>query len=166
MSDEGTPPIEPSAAAPAGQGAPLASWECFHRSIRDSLDVWPQVLPISADEDSGDPTVRAMHRARRHAWLHARHGLHRSMFESIRISMRLAEAFSAWTRSGAPNLDVLADGLRRVENEARRLGPVRDELRFVDHLMRVATTTDLHLAEMELAMAAFRETDAHDRLVG
>ncbi|HST63079.1 MAG TPA: hypothetical protein VLK84_30500 [Longimicrobium sp.] len=144
----------------------MAAWECFHRSIRESLEVWPQVLPISADEDSGDPTVRAMQRGRRHAWLHARHGLHWSMFESIRISVRLAECFAAWTRSGAPDLDVLSAGLERVENEARSLAPVRDELRFVDQLMRVATATDLHLAEMDLAMEAFRETDTRDRLVG
>jgi hypothetical protein len=171
MSDAGTPDAaSPDAETPpaswAGPGDRVAAWHCFYRSIRESLEVWPQVLPIHADEDSGDPTVRAMQRGRRHTWLYARHGLNWSMFESIRISVRLAECFAAWTRWGAPDLDLLAEGLERVENEARSLGPVRDELRFVDQLMRVATTTDLHLAEMDLAMEAFRETDAHDRLAG
>jgi hypothetical protein len=152
--------------ARAEHARPTAAWECFLRSIRESLEVWPQVMPILADENSGDSTVRAMQRARRHAWLHARHGLHWSMFESIRISMRLAEAFAAWTRSGAPDLNILAQGLERVEDEARSLSPVREELRFVDQLMRVATTTDLHLADMDLAMVAFRETDVPGRRAG
>ena len=165
MSHAGTPEAG-GGAARAEYAPPAAAWECFLRSIHESLQVWPQVLPMPADEDSGDPTVRAMQRARRHAWLHARHGLHWSMFESIRISVRLAEAFAAWTRSGAPDLDVLARGLERVEDEARSLAPVREELRFVDQLMRVATTTDLHLAEMDLAMEAFRETDVRERLAG
>lgn len=166
MSYAGTPDAEAGGAVAAVEGPPAAAWECFHRSVCESLEVWPQVLPIAADEDSGDPTVRAMQRARRHAWLYARHGLNWSMFESIRISMRLAEAFAAWTRSGAPDLDVLARGLERVEHEARRLAPVSEELRFVDQLMRAATTTDLHLAEMDLAMEAFRESEAGKRLAG
>lgn len=159
----GTPNAGERAASPGGRVPPAAAWECFYRSIRDSLDVWPQVLPILADDNSGDPTVRAMQRARRHAWLHARYGLHWSMFESIRISVRLAEAFAAWTRSGAPDLRVLADGLERVEDEARRLAPVREELCFVDQLMRVATTTDLPLADMDLALEAFRTIDVQER---
>ena len=116
--------MSPSETLDAGEGAaprgprvpPATAWECFYRSIRESLEVWPRVLPICADENVADSTVRAMQRARRHAWLHARHGLNWSMFESIRISVRLAEAFAAWTRSGAPDLDVLAASLRRVEN--------------------------------------------------
>ena len=166
--------MSPSETLDAGEGAaprgprvpPATAWECFYRSIRESLEVWPRVLPICADENVADSTVRAMQRARRHAWLHARHGLNWSMFESIRISVRLAEAFAAWTRSGAPDLDVLAASLRRVENEARSLSPGREELRFVDQLMRVATTTDLHLAEMDLAMAAYRKTDVRELRTG
>jgi hypothetical protein len=85
------------------------------------------------------------------------------MFESIRISVRLAEAFAEWTRAGAPDLEVLAGRLERVEHDARRPAPVRDELRFVDRLMDVATATDLHLAEMDLAMEAFIRTDGPER---
>lgn len=142
-----------------------AAWECFYRSVQESLDLWPQVLPMPADENGGDPVVRAMQRARRHTWLYARHGLHWSMFESIRISVRLAEAFADWTRGDAPDLGLLAERLERVEREARQLAPVRDELRFVDHLMTVATATDLHLADMDLAMEAFRKTDVQERRV-
>jgi hypothetical protein len=128
--------------------------------------MWPQVLPMSSGEDPADPTVRAMQRARRYTWLHARHDLHWSMFESIRISVRLAEAFAEWTRDGAPDLEVLAGLLEQVEREARAPSPVSEELRFVDRLLDVATVTDLHLAEMDLAMEAFTRTDAPDRRMG
>lgn len=161
-------PAAPDEAGPAGPGpgsAP-AAWECFHRSVRESLAVWPQVLPMPAQEDSADPTVRAMQRARRHTWLHARYGLHWSMFESIRISVRLSEAFAEWTRDGAPDLEALAGWLEQVEREARAPVPVSEELRFVDRLLDVATATDLHLAEMDLAMEAFARTDIRGRRTG
>lgn len=156
MSREGAP--DAGCPAPAGGQPAAAAWECFHHSVQESLAVWPQVLPIPDWEDAGDPTVRAMQRARRYTWLHARHALGRSMFESIRISVRLAEAFGEWTRAGAPDMGALADRLEQVEAEARQPGPVSDELRFVDQLMSVATATDLHLADMDLAMEAFRKT--------
>lgn len=140
-----------------------AAWECFHRSIHESLDVWPQVLPMPEWEDPGDPTVRALQRARRYTWLHARHGLGWSMFEAIRISVRLAEAFTGWTRDGAPDMDALASRLEQTEQDARRPAPVRDELHFVDRLMEVATATDLRLADMELAMEAFRKAETQER---
>lgn len=140
-----------------------AAWKCFHRSITESLDVWPQVLPMPEGEDQGDSTVRAMQRARRYTWLHARHQLNWSMFEAIRISVRLAEGFADWTRDGVPDLDVLAVRLEQVERDARRPSPVRDELRFVDQLMNVATATDLPLADMDLAMEAFHEAEKQER---
>lgn len=151
-------------AGSAGQDAnvcppAMAAWECFHASIRESLEVWPEVLPMPAHEDHGDPTVRAMQRARRLTWLHARHGLGWSMFESIRISVRLAEAFAAWTRAGVPDVAGLGRLLEHVEREAREPASVSEELRFVDGLMDVAKATDLHLAEMDLAMEAFRRTN-------
>lgn len=140
----------------AGRGPADSAWACFYRCILESLEVWPQVLPIPACEDPGDPTVRAMQRARRYTWLHARHQLSWSMFEAIRISVRLAEAFAEWTRDGAPDVDLLADRLEQVEREVRSAAPVRDELRFVDQLMNAATATELPLAEMDLAMEAYR----------
>jgi hypothetical protein len=163
MSTSATP--DEARPAPGGQGSATA-WECFYRSIRESLDVRPQVLPMPPGEDPGDPAVRMMQRARRHTWLHARYDLHWSMFESIRLSVRLAEAFAEWTRADAPDLEVLAGLLEQVEREARALAPVSEELRFVDRLLDVATATDLHLAEMDLAMEAFARTDAPGRRTG
>lgn len=156
MSEAGKP--DPCAGTAAGAPA-VAAWECFARSVGESLALWPRVLPIPDWEDPGDPAVRAMQRARRYTWLHARHGLNWSMFEAIRISVRLAEAFAEWTRDGAPALDVLADRLRQVEQDARQAAPMRAELRFVDHLMDAATTTELRLADMELALEALREAE-------
>ncbi|MFL5383423.1 MAG: hypothetical protein ACJ8GN_12970 [Longimicrobiaceae bacterium] len=146
-------PPEPGTAP--GTTAPPAVWPCFFRSVSQSLELRPSLAPMPPDEDHAHPSVRAMQRARRHAWLHARYHLHWSMFESIRISVRLAEAFTEWARDGAPDVDALAGHLEAVEHEARQPCPVSEELRFVDRLMRVANTTDLHLADMEIAMEAY-----------
>lgn len=140
-----------------------AAWQCFHRSVVDSLAVWPKVLPMPLREDHGDPTVRAMQRARRMTWLHARHGLHWSMFESIRMSARVAEAFAEWTRVEARTLDDLALRLERVEHEARQPFAASVELRFVDQLLDAAGTTGLHLAEMDLATEACTRADEAQR---
>ena len=147
----------------AGRAVSAAAWQCFHQSVLDSLAVWPEVLPMPLVEDHGDPTVRAMQRARRMTWLHARHGLHWSMFESIRMSVRLAEAFAEWTRTEARTLDGLALRLERVEHEARQPFSASAELRFVDQLLDAAGTTDLHLAEMDLAMEAYTRADESQR---
>ncbi|MFL5542094.1 MAG: hypothetical protein ACJ8J0_24115 [Longimicrobiaceae bacterium] len=131
--------------------------------MSQSLWLHPSLAPMPPDEDHAHPSVRAMQRARRHAWLHARYHLHWSMFESIRISVRLAETFTEWTRDGASDVDALAGRLEAVEHEARRPGPMSEELRFVDRLMRAASTTDLHLADMEIAMEAYRAADVPRR---
>jgi hypothetical protein len=140
-----------------------AAWACFYDSVLQSLLATPAVQPMPDHEDQGDATVRTMQRARRHTWLHARHVLHWSMFESIRISVRLAEAFAGWTRGGAPDVALLAARLEQVEREARQGVSARAELRFVDGLMDAATVTDLRLSEMELAMNAFRRSQDPDR---
>jgi hypothetical protein len=147
----------------AGRPPAAAAWQCFYGSVLESLAVWPEVLPMPAREHHGDPTVRVMQRARRMTWLHARHGLDWSMFESIRMSVRLAEAFAEWTRTEGRTLDDLARGLERVEHEARQPFPASAELRFVDQLLDAAGTTDLHLAEMDLAMEAYTRADEAQR---
>lgn len=147
----------------AGRASAAAAWQCFYDSVLDSLATWPEVLPMPLREDHGDPTVRAMQRARRMTWLHARHGLNWSMFESIRMSVRLAEAFAEWTRAEARALDELALRLERVEHEARQPFPATAELRFVDQLLDAAGATDLHLAEMDLAMEAYARAEETQR---
>lgn len=142
-----------------GSRADVAAWQCFYQSVLESLAAWPEVLPMPVREDHGDPTVRAMQRARRVTWLHARHELHWSMFESIRVSVRLAEAFAEWTRADARTLDDLAPRLERMEQEARQPFPASTQLRFVDQLLDAAGTTDLHLAEMDLVMEAYARAD-------
>lgn len=142
-----------------GSRADVAAWQCFYQSVLESLAVWPEVLPMPVQEDHGDPAVRAMQRARRTTWLHARHGLNWSMFESIRVSVRLAEAFAEWTRAEARVLDDLALRLERMEQEARQPFPASAQLRFVDQLLDAAGTTDPHLAEMDLAMEAYVRAD-------
>lgn len=142
-----------------GPAVPPAVWPCFFHSVSQSLALRPSLAPMPPDEDPAHPTVRAMQRARRHAWLHARYHLHWSMFESIRISVRLAETFTEWTRGDAADVDGLARRLEAVEDKARRPGPVSEELRFLNRLMRVANTTDLHLADMEIAMEAYHAAE-------
>jgi hypothetical protein len=150
--------------APARQAPPrVAAWERFYESVQESLEARPAVPPMPDYEDGGHPTVRIMQRARRHTWLHARHGLSWSMFESIRISVRLAEAFAGWTRGGAADMAGLARLLERVEKDARQIASASVELRFVDQLMDAATATDLPLAEMDLALEAFRRAELSPR---
>lgn len=152
--DPAGPPALPSVPPPE------AAWERFYDSVQEVLNAWPGVEPIPGYEDSGHPTVRIMQRARRYTWLYARHGLNWSMFESIRISVRLAEAFAEWTRGGAlADMPGLARALEQVENDARQPAPASMELRFVDQLMDAATATELPLAEMDLALEAFRKAE-------
>ncbi|HEX8696547.1 MAG TPA: hypothetical protein VF746_29275 [Longimicrobium sp.] len=140
-----------------------AAWECFHRSISQSLALWPGVHAMPAHEDHADPMVRAMQRARRQTWLHARHVLGWSMFESIRIATRLAEVFAEWTRGAGPWLDELGTWLEEVERQARQPSAASLELRFVDHLMDSARSTDFRLAEIDLALDAFRRAEEGQR---
>lgn len=146
-----------------GMAAPPAVWQCFFQRVSESLTLRPSLPPMPPLEDHGHPTVRAMQRARRHAWLHARYQLHWSMFESIRISVRLAEAFAEWTQGDVSDVESLVRRLEAVEHEARQPGSLSDELRFVDQLMRVATATDLPLADMEIAMEAYHSADGARR---
>jgi len=147
-----------------GDGGCMAAWECFHQSIDDSLLLWPGVHPMPLSEEHGDAMIRAMQRARRYTWLHARHVLGWSMFESIRISVRLAEVFGAWTREQSPELARLGERLARMEGEARPPHMASLELRFVNNLMDSAVRTDLPLADMELALDAYEKTEAAERL--
>jgi hypothetical protein len=152
--------------APEPQAAPWAAWECFHHSVDESLALFSDVHPMPAAEAHGDSMVRAMLRARRYTWLHARHVLGWSMFESIRMSVRLAEAFGAWTRERNPQRGELAGRLKRVEAEARQPQLASMELRFVNHLMDSAVSTELPLAAMELALYAYEKTQAAERRTG
>ncbi len=148
-----------SAGPPPTEARQLAPWECFFRSISDSLR-WRRVHPMPAAEDHGDAMVRAMQRARRLCWLHARYELGWSMFESIRISVRLSEVFAAWTRSHDPRLAELGPALERLERVARNAASVTSELSFVHQLMDVADSTELQLVEMEFALEALRRSEA------
>jgi hypothetical protein len=89
-------------------------------------------------EDAGSSTVRVMQRARRLTWQHARHSLGWSMFESIRISVRLAEAFAQWTRTGGEDIESLGPLLTRVEVEARNPEPISLQVDFVDQLLKLS----------------------------
>lgn len=137
----------------------LAPWECYLRSISDSLRLRPDVHPIPGDEDHADAMVRTMQRARRHTWLHARYELGWSMFESIRISVRLSDVFLAWTRSDDPTLVELGPALEKLEHVARNSASVTSELNFVHQLMDVAGSTELQLVEMEFALEALRRSE-------
>lgn len=140
-----------------------AAWQCFHDNVAESLRLWPGVHPMPERENPADSIVRIMQRARRYTWLHARHMLGCSMFESIRISVRLAEVFGGWTRGESPELGELGRRLRAVEDEARHPYLASMELRFVGQLMDSAVTTDLPLADMELALDAYEKVRASER---
>ena len=108
-------------------------------------------------EDSASPTVRAMQRARRFTWRHARHSLGWSMFESIRISVRLAEAFARWTRAGDEDIESLGRHLTQVEDEARNPEPISQQVDFVDQLLELSgmpAASDWPL--MEFSLEAYR----------
>lgn len=112
--------------------------EVFLASIRAALRPGTAFAPMPESEDSASSTVRAMQRARRVTWQHARHALGWSMFESIRISVRLAEAFAGWTRTGDEDIESLAPLLTRVEDEARNPEPISLQVDFVDRLLELS----------------------------
>lgn len=149
-----------SAGPPPSEARRIAPWECYFRSISDALRLHPDVYPVPGHEDHGDAMVRMMQRARRHTWLHARYEMGWSMFESIRISVRLADVFAAWTRSDAPVLEELGPALETLEQVARSSASVTSELSFVHQLMDVADSTELQLVEMEFALEALRRAEA------
>ena len=154
-----------SALQPQCASAPsaCAAWQCFHDSVAESLRLWPGVHPMPDGEDPTDAIVRVMQRARRYTWLHARHMLGWSIFESIRISARLAEVFGGWTRGESPELGELGRLLRAAEDEDRPPHLASLELRFVGQLMDSAVTTDLPLADLELALDAYEKARAAER---
>jgi hypothetical protein len=156
MEVEGVP--NPAATlAPAARPPPDPAWRIFHRSVEESLLRRP-VAPLPEAEDTSNVTVRAMQRARRRTWLHARYLLGWSMFEAIRLSARLAEAFAAWTRGARPDVARLGRELERVETEMREPASLRERIRFLDHLLD-AVARDRNRDEMALALEAFGRTE-------
>lgn len=161
MPPEGRDDVQADSAGPLrNEVRRLAPWECFFVSISDSLRLYPGIHPMPGDEDHADAMVRMMQRARRHTWLHARYEMGWSMFESIRISVRLADDFATWTRSDAPVLAELGHALEKLEQVARGSASVTSELSFVHQLMDVADSTELQLVEMEFALEALRRSEA------
>jgi hypothetical protein len=152
-----------SAGLPGGDGR-LAPWECYFRSISDSLQSLSGAHPVPGREEPADAMMRAMQRARRLTWLHARYAMGWSMFESIRIAVRFSDLFLDWARSGDPDLAALGPALEKVEHAARNSASVTSELNFVHQLMDVADSTELQLVEMEFALEALRRSEAAEGL--
>jgi hypothetical protein len=80
------------------------------------------------------------------------------MFEAIRLSACLAEAFADWTRAREPDLGRLGESLERVEREMREPASLRERIRFLDHLLD-AVARDRNRDEMALALEAFGRTE-------
>jgi len=138
--------------------------EVFLASILGTLRTDGGFARMPNNEDSASPTVRAMQRARRFTWQHARHSLGWSMFESIRISVRLAEAFAQWTRTGDEGIEALGPLLTRVEDEARNPEPISLQVGFVDQLLELS---DMPAASewplMEYSLEAYRRARTDPR---
>jgi hypothetical protein len=131
--------------------------EIFLQSVRGSLRLGSAFAPMPEGEDGGSATVRAMQRARRFTWQHARHSLRWSMFESIRISVRLAEAFATWTRTGPADLESLGPMLLGVEREARNPEPISLQVEFVDQLLELSgMSAASEWPLMEYSLEAYR----------
>jgi hypothetical protein len=140
--------------------------EVFLGSIRGSLRLRTAFPRMPESEDSASSTVRAMQRARRATWQHTRHSLGWSMFESIRISVRLAEAFARWTRTGDEDIDSLGPLLLRVEDEARNPGPISLQVDFVDQLLELSglpAASEWPLMEFSLESLSPRPQDTSAR---
>lgn len=117
------------------------------------------ITPLPQNEDGGHAGVRAMQRGRRCAWLHARHVLGLSMFESIRLSQRLAEAFGDWSRSrGFPDEGELTSTLRRTETAARQPASLETHAAFVEAFARLSGR-EVYQSPMDTALDAFRALD-------
>jgi hypothetical protein len=135
---------------------PQDTWEVFFEAVRDSYLASQGITPLPETEDQSHAGVRAMQRARRCAWMHARHVRGLSMFESIRLSQRLAEAFAGWSRSGTfPREDELAGTLRRTEAGARQPAPLETHAAFVEAFARLSGRAS-YGTPMDTALDAFR----------
>ncbi|HEX8271344.1 MAG TPA: hypothetical protein VF615_01760 [Longimicrobiaceae bacterium] len=132
------------------------TWEVFFEAVRGAYSSGRHPTPIPEREDPAHPGVRAMQRGRRCAWTHARHVRGLSMFESIRLSERLAEAFCEWTRSGADGEVELAEALRRTEEEARSPAPLEAHAAFVEAFARLSGR-ESYGSPMDTALDALRE---------
>lgn len=132
------------------------TWEVFFEAVRDSFLGCKDITPLPQHEDHGHVGVRAMQRGRRCAWMHARHVRGFSMFESIRLSQRLAEAFAEWTRSrGFPSTDDLTKTLRRTEAKARRPESLEIHAAFVEAFARLSGR-ESYGTPMDTALDALR----------
>ncbi len=132
------------------------TWEVFFEAVRDSYLACKSISPLPGDEDHGHAGVRAMQRGRRCAWMHARHVRGFSMFESIRLSQRLAEAFAQWTRSrGFPSADDLMRTLRQTEAGARQPESLETHAAFVEAFARLSGR-ESYGTPMDTALDALR----------
>lgn len=132
------------------------TWEVFFEAVRGAYTSGRHPTPIPEREDPAHPGVRAMQRGRRCAWTHARHVRGLSMFESIRLSERLAEAFCEWSRSGADGEAGLEEALRRTEEEARSPAPLETHAAFVEAFARLSGR-ESYGSPMDTALDALRE---------
>lgn len=132
------------------------TWEVFFEAVRDSYLAGKGITPLPQDEDHVHVGVRAMQRGRRCAWMHARHVRGFSMFESIRLSQRLADAFAQWTRSrGFPSADDLRRTLRRTEAGARQPASLETHAAFVEAFARLSGR-ESYGSPMDTALDALR----------
>ena len=155
MFSSDVPPMQAS-----GQNHTQATWELFFDTVQaDYLFRFVgRVMPLPEQEDPAHPGVRAMQRGRRFAWMHARHVAGLSMFESIQLSQRLAEAFARWTRSDDATVEALRRSLRETEQEARKVEPIRMRADFVEAL-ETQCRRDGSRSIWEVALDAYREVD-------
>lgn len=109
------------------------TWEVFLNAVEAYCPDPDRLGAVPRTEDAGDHGVRAMQRARRFAWMHARHAMGMSVFESIRLSQVLAEGFATWSRSGrGRDYAALGERLREIEEQARRPRPLTEHTAFID----------------------------------
>jgi hypothetical protein len=135
------------------------TWEVFFEAVRDSYLAGKGITPLPESENQGHAGVRAMQRGRRCAWMHARHVRGFSMFESIRLSQRLAEAFGEWSRSRAfPSVDELTNRLRRTEAVARQPESLETHAAFVEAFARLSGR-ESYGTPMDTALDALRTLD-------
>jgi hypothetical protein len=136
------------------------TWEVFFEAVRESFLKCKGITPLPENEDHGHVGVRAMQRGRRCAWMHARHVRGFSMFESIRLSQRLADAFAQWTRSrGFPSADDLRRTLRRTEAGARQPESLETHAAFVEAFARLSGR-ESYGTPMDTALDAFRALES------
>lgn len=132
------------------------TWEVFFEAVRGAYSSGRHPTPVPEREDPAHPGVRAMQRGRRCAWTHARHVRGLSMFESIRLSERLAETFCEWTRTGRGEEVELVEALRRTEEEARNPAPLEAHAAFVEAFARLSGR-ETYGSPMDTALDALRE---------